>query len=176
MTGSRIVRDSNLTSSIPVTALGLEDIQASGAYNIAEVIRDLRRLVCRASPHRRPTSRSSPVVSDPSACVTSATAYAGHMDNRRVVPGAPGSSIVDFSMIPSNFIKNIEVVTGGASSVYGSEAIAGVVNIILKDDFEGVELNVRGGSTFDKGGEQGRVSLTTGGPIAERAASRQHHL
>ena len=171
VTGSRIVRDSNLTSSIPVTSLGLEDIQSSGAYNIAELIRDL----------------PSAGVPGLTASTTNFSVFSGGlesidlrnlgdsrtlvlMDGRRVVPGAPGTSIVDFSMIPPDFIQNIEVVTGGASSVYGSEAVAGVVNIILKDDFEGVELNVRGGSTFDKGGEQGRVSLTTGGPIADKGS------
>ncbi|MEZ5998642.1 MAG: TonB-dependent receptor [Hyphomonas sp.] len=169
VTGSRIVRDSNLTSSIPVTALGLEDIQASGAYNIAEVIRDLPQA---GVPGLTASTTNFSVFSGGLESIDLRNLGDSRtlvlMDGRRVVPGAPGTSIVDFSMIPPDFIKNIEVVTGGASSVYGSEAIAGVVNIILKDDFEGVELNLRGGSTFDKGGEQGRISLTTGGPVGEK--------
>ncbi|MEI8617613.1 TonB-dependent receptor plug domain-containing protein [Pseudoalteromonas sp. B193] len=61
------------------------------------------------------------------------------MNGRRYVSGVPGSSAVDLNTIPSQFIERVEIMTGGASSVYGSDAVAGVVNFVLKDDFEGIE-------------------------------------
>lgn len=163
VTGSRIRRDSNLDSSIPVTQIGLEEIQTSGAFNVAEVIRDLPSA---GVPGLTTSTTNFSVFSAGLESVDLRNLGDSRtltlVDGRRVVPGVPGSSVVDFSMIPPDFIQGIEVVTGGASSVYGSEAIAGVVNILLKDDFEGVEFNARAGSTFESDGEQFRTSVTMG--------------
>ncbi|MCK9542765.1 MAG: TonB-dependent receptor, partial [Novosphingobium sp.] len=70
------------------------------------------------------------------------------IDGRRVVSGIPGSSAVDLNMIPTQMVKRIEVLTSGSgSAIYGSDAVAGVVNFILKDDFEGVEIDSKVGIT-----------------------------
>ena len=163
VTGSRIQRDSNLDSSIPVTTVGAPEILASSAFNAAEIIRQLPQA---GVPGLTATTTNFSVFSaglesiDLRNLGDSRTLVL--VDGRRFVPGQPGTSVVDFSMIPPDFIEKIDVVTGGASSVYGSEAIAGVVNILLKDDFEGIQANARIGETFDKGGFESRISLTGG--------------
>ena len=68
------------------------------------------------------------------------------LDGRRIIP-ANGSGVVDVNLIPPSLIESVEVVTGGASAVYGSDAIAGVVNFKLRNKFEGVQFDVRSGVT-----------------------------
>lgn len=168
VTGSRIRRDSNLDSSIPVTTIGAIELQQSSAFNAAEIIRDLPSA---GVPGLTSTTTNFSVFSAGLESVDLRNLGDSRtltlVDGRRVVPSVPNSSVVDFSMIPPEFIENIEVVTGGASSVYGSEAIAGVVNIQLRDDFEGVELTTRYGQSFDHGNAQSRISLTTGTGLGE---------
>src|SRR3546814_19723425 len=69
------------------------------------------------------------------------------VNGRRFVAGLAGTSAVDINNIPTDFVERIEIVTGGQSAVYGSEAIAGVVNFILKDHFEGFQLRAQAGIT-----------------------------
>jgi outer membrane receptor protein involved in Fe transport len=73
-----------------------------------------------------------------------------------------GSNITDIANIPVGLIDHIDVLTGGQSSVYGSSAIAGVVNIVLKDHIEGTHLNFRMGGYSDGGGENQRLQLSSG--------------
>ena len=76
------------------------------------------------------------------------------VNGRRHVPGIEGTAAVDISTIPSGLIERVEILSGGASAVYGSDALTGVVNFILKDDFEGFELNAQGGRADDYGSEK----------------------
>lgn len=84
------------------------------------------------------------------------------VDGKRHVPGDPNSEAVDLSSIPPALVDRVEVVTGGASAVYGSDALAGVVNIILKKHFEGVQFDAAGGSWQDIGGQHYSLDLTAG--------------
>jgi len=79
-------------------------------------------------------------------------------------PLAYGGSVnvVSLANIPSALIDRIEVLTGGASAVYGSDAIAGVVNIILKKSYEGVGINVKAGTTEQGGGDNQRLQVVGG--------------
>jgi outer membrane receptor protein involved in Fe transport len=90
------------------------------------------------------------------------------INGKRHVAGAPGSAQVDLSTIPAALIERVEIITGGASAVYGSDAVSGVVNVILKDSFEGLEFNLTGGnSTEGVGTENYTFSLVGGGDIAD---------
>ncbi len=84
------------------------------------------------------------------------------VDGERV-PGSSTTGVVDLNSIPAGLIDRIEVVTGGASAVYGSDAIAGVVNFILKDDFEGAQITVGGGGGFDGNAQYETVDFLFGG-------------
>lgn len=78
-----------------------------------------------------------------------------------------GTGTVDLNSIPTDLIERLEVVTGGASAVYGSDAVAGVVNIILKDDFEGISIEYMNGGYDEGDGDTKMASLTFGGNFAD---------
>lgn len=89
------------------------------------------------------------------------------VNGRRHVGGVTGEATVDVNSIPSALIERVEVLTGGGSSIYGADAVSGVVNYIINDSFEGVELNGSFGSATEGGGDASFVSLTIGGNFAE---------
>lgn len=75
------------------------------------------------------------------------------INGRRHVAGEPGSAAVDTNTIPVGLIERVEILTGGASAVYGADGVSGVVNFILRDDFEGVDVRAQYGTTEDGGGD-----------------------
>jgi len=89
------------------------------------------------------------------------------VNGRRHVAGIPGSSAVDITSIPSGLIERVDVLTGGAAAVYGSDAVTGVVNFVTKTDFVGTEVDAQVGSSFD--GDAGRFfgSLVHGFDFAD---------
>ncbi len=88
------------------------------------------------------------------------------LDGRRLMPSSPDGTI-DLNTIPTAMIQNVEVVTGGASATYGSDAIAGVVNFKLKDHFSGLEINVQHGATTQGDGATNDISALIGGDFAD---------
>src|SRR3546814_19188545 len=70
------------------------------------------------------------------------------MYGRRLAPGGFGN-FTDMSLVPLDALKRIEVVPDGASAIYGSDAVGGVVNLVLRDDFDGAETRLRYGSVTD---------------------------
>ncbi|MDE2306562.1 MAG: TonB-dependent receptor [Gammaproteobacteria bacterium] len=83
-------------------------------------------------------------------------------DGRRLVPTAPNGA-VDLNLIPSGLIESVDVITGGASAVYGSDAIAGVINFRLRHDFSGIELDLQHGATTHGDGAETQLDLLLGG-------------
>lgn len=88
------------------------------------------------------------------------------LEGRRMTPSDP-SGAVDLNTIPTSLVEDIEVITGGASAVYGSDAMAGVVNVKLKRDFEGVQLDGTFGIAEENDAEALDLALTLGGNFAE---------
>ncbi len=84
------------------------------------------------------------------------------VDGRRHVGSSGGSLSVDIDTIPRLLIENIEIVTGGASSVYGADAVSGVLNFILKKDFEGLEIDANYGQINEDGQANRRISALIG--------------
>lgn len=85
------------------------------------------------------------------------------INGRRVVNGGTGAnSSVDLNMIPVAIIERVEVLKDGASAIYGADAVAGVVNIITKENFDGLEASVRYGETFENDGEEKSADLIWG--------------
>jgi len=84
------------------------------------------------------------------------------VNGRRHVGGSAGSAAVDVGSIPVKLIKSVEVLTGGASAVYGADAVTGVVNFILRDDYEGFEVDVNTGISSEGDGEQLSISALYG--------------
>ncbi|TQV85474.1 TonB-dependent receptor plug domain-containing protein [Aliikangiella coralliicola] len=88
------------------------------------------------------------------------------IDGKRIpiypVANSGTSNFVDLSAIPASMIERVEILTDGASAIYGSDAISGVINVITRKDFEGTEVSVRLGDTSDGGYQNERVSVVAG--------------
>src|SRR5207248_3255904 len=87
------------------------------------------------------------------------------INGRRHVPTASTGS-VDLKVVPTLLVDRVEVVTGGASAAYGSDAVAGVLNIVLKDHVTGIQGTVQAGMSQRGDGEERRLSLATGTQFA----------
>lgn len=162
ITGSRL-STLGATSPSPLQVITSQDIEASGAVNVQDLLL------------KNPTM-GSPSISRTNSNFSTASAGVATVDlrnlgndrtlvlinGRRVVSGIPGSAAVDLNTIPTEFVERVEILTGGASSLYGSDAVAGVVNIILKKSFEGLSLDVSTGQSTYGDDKKDRFSLTYG--------------
>jgi iron complex outermembrane recepter protein len=88
------------------------------------------------------------------------------VNGRRQVTGSPTGSSVDLNTVPTSLVDHVDVITGGASAAYGSDAVAGVVNIVLKKDFEGVAVNYQNGISSRGDGSETYGTVTLGGNFA----------
>ena len=139
VTGSRIKR-TNLVSASPVTEITAEDIAISGITRVEDLLNDMPQIFA---------GQTSALANGATGTATvdlrnlGSTRTLTLLNGRRMPSGSPqaGGIGADINQIPAALIERVEVLTGGASATYGSDAIAGVVNFILKDDFEGVELD-----------------------------------
>ena len=92
------------------------------------------------------------------------------IDGKRLIP-ANGDGVVDLNIIPGSLIESVEIITGGASAVYGSDAVAGVVNFRLKKEFDGVELDAQWGQTDRGDGTDYGGGVTAGLDFADGRGS-----
>ncbi|MGA1581061.1 MAG: TonB-dependent receptor domain-containing protein [Luminiphilus sp.] len=140
VTGSRIPVDPNLGSSTPVQSLNESDFRLSGEINLAEVVNDIPALVSSLTAEN----------SFSGANELNLRGLGGErtltlVNGRRHVAGFRGTQAVDIGSIPRGLVERVEVTTGGASAIYGADAVTGVVNFILRDDFTGFKIDARGG-------------------------------
>jgi len=143
VTGSRIARDPNLGAPSPVSVVTGTDLRLSGEPDIAEVLKDIPALLTTTSSQGSVDGVFSSSVGESVLQLRGlgVERTLTLVDGRRHVGGQQGSSAVDVGSIPSALIERVEVLTGGASAVYGADAVTGVVNFILRDDFEGMEVD-----------------------------------
>ena len=132
VTGSRITRP-NTSAAAPVTSVTSDAIRAQAAVNIEEVLNRL--------PQVAPDSQQNYQDSDGRQRVK--LRNLGFERTLTLIDRKRAGTMngVDLNMIPTALIERVDVLTGGASAVYGSDAVAGVVNFIMKDDFTGIQLN-----------------------------------
>ena len=139
VTGSRIARP-DLEQSSPIAVLGSAEIAAKGQINIENVLNDLPQVIgATTGTSNNPGGGIATV--NLRGLGTARTLVL--VDGRRYVSYSSSSSsqVVDLNTVPSALIERVDVVTGGRSAVYGSDAIAGVVNFVMKRNFAGVEAN-----------------------------------
>ncbi|MFK8043722.1 TonB-dependent receptor plug domain-containing protein [Congregibacter sp.] len=157
VTGSRIKRK-DFTSISPLVTLDAEQITLSGVTAIEDLVNEAPQLV----PDGNRTS-NNPGNGQASLNLRGlgANRTLVTLNGRRMAP-ADSFGAADVNLIPSQLIKRVEIVTGGASTVYGSDAVAGVVNFILDDEYEGFEVTAQY-DTFEEGdGAVADVSLAFG--------------
>lgn len=176
VTGSRIARP-EIDSVSPIQVVSQEAIQNSGVTNIQDLLLE------------NPVFGTPALSRTNSAFLTSGTGAATVdlrdlgsdrtlvlINGRRVVAGLPGSSTVDLNVIPTQFIERVDILTGGASSLYGSDAVAGVVNFVYKTDFEGLVADAQYGITERGDDANYRVNLTYGGNFADNRGNLMVHM
>ncbi|MBB5517243.1 TonB-dependent receptor plug domain-containing protein [Amphiplicatus metriothermophilus] len=162
VTGSRIARQ-DLAAPSPLTTVDSAALQIVAITNTEDFLNDLPQLI----PSFDSTSNNP---GDGTARLSLRGLGANRtlilLDGKRMV--AEGiSQIVDVNNIPAALVERIEVVTGGASAVYGSDAVAGVVNYILKDDFQGLEVNADYKVTGKGDAQTLNLSAVMGGDFAD---------
>ena len=170
VTGSRIKRQ-DLVSSSPTTTVSAEDFKITGTQNVEEYLNTLPQLVAGAT-------KSTNVTGQADATATLNLRGLGAKRTLVLVNGrryiaSNQQGIVDVNNIPAALVDRVEVVTGGASAVYGSDAMAGVVNFILKDRFEGLQLDAQAGIS-DEGDAENWSASATVGAAGERAHAWLH--
>ncbi len=158
VTGSRI-RDTNIISPIPTVTVTVEEIEAAGTVDLGEIVEEIPGVYLGLSPTNTLLSTQNAGLSAISLRSLGTNRTLTLINGRRVVSNSGNAQRVDTATIPAGFIDRVDITTGGASAVYGSDAIAGVANIILKNDYEGFDFNVR----YEDSDEGGRA--TTSGDL-----------
>jgi outer membrane receptor protein involved in Fe transport len=153
VTGSRIPQ-SNLTAVSPVTLVRGEEVRLQGAVLAEDLINSLPQAF-GGQGSRIANSATGTATVDLRGLGSTRTLVL--INNRRLLPGDPRLPAPDLNFVPTSLISRVEVLTGGASSVYGSDAVAGVVNFILDTNFEGVRADVQ--YSFAQHDNRGRSGL-----------------
>ena len=162
VTGSRIAKQ-DFVSNSPVATVNAVQFERTGAINTENLLNTLPQTVPGLDRTSNNPGNGTATV-DLRGLGANRTLVLVN-GRRAMVNGAGG--VVDINTIPPSQIENIEVLTGGASSVYGADAVSGVVNFILKDDFEGVEANVGYSITEEGDAETLDLSFTVGANTAD---------
>ncbi|MCF6226744.1 MAG: TonB-dependent receptor [Xanthomonadales bacterium] len=153
VTGSRI-RRANIDSASPVTVIDRADMEITGLTDVGNLLQSIPSM--SGSPIGTTTNNggNGTVRIDLRGMGTARTLTL--VNGRRVVDGG------DYQAIPSTMIERIEILKDGASAIYGADAVAGVVNIITRSDFTGIEVAVQTADWFDAKGGQESYSLIAG--------------
>ncbi len=163
VTGSRIARRDYVSDS-PIVTVSQKALDVTGSATVETLLNQLPQIVPQA------TSTSN----NPSAGGRAQIQLRGLgpqrtlvlVDGRRTTPSS-SSGVIDINTVPAALVDNIEVITGGASAAYGSDAIAGVVNFKLKHHFTGIQLDAQYGETEQGDGAQGVYSVLMGSNFAD---------
>ena len=156
VTGSRIAGDP-LNATQPVLSVTAEDLQARGITSIGDAVETIPALL--ASNNVEQTARdglAGRVSLNLRNMGVNRTLVL--VNGRRHVAGIPGSAAVDITSIPGSLVERVDVLTGGAAAVYGSDAVTGVVNFVTKRDFVGTEIEAQGGLSLK--GDAGRYFVS----------------
>lgn len=138
VTGSRI-KQPNLTTVSPVTSVSSQEIKLEGTQRVEDLVNNLPQVFAsQGSTYSNGSTGSATVNLRGFGCQRTLVL----IDGRRLMPGDPNAVCADLNLIPAALVERVDVVTGGASAIYGSDALAGVVNFIMKKNFEGVQIDV----------------------------------
>jgi iron complex outermembrane receptor protein len=145
VTGSRIPQP-NLTSVSPITAVNQAAIQLQGANDAVDILNQLPQNGIGVAGTASPLSSAAGFTTANLRNLGSVRTLV-LIDGKRLMPGDPtlAGEAADLDTVPSQLVDRVEVVTGGASATYGSDAIAGVVNFILKKNFQGLQIDAQYG-------------------------------
>lgn len=173
VTGTRVIRD-GYQAPTPLTVMDAEQIRAAAPANVADFVNELPALSGSTEPQNSNTSISSGTAGinalNLRALGTDRTLVL--MDGQRSVPSTITGS-VDVNNFPQMLISRVDVVTGGASAAYGSDALSGVVNFVLDKEFTGLSIEADGGVTTYGDDVSWKIGIGYGTPFA---GGRGHFL
>lgn len=138
VTGSRIPQSANVVTSSPITQVTSEEFEFAGTIRTEDLVSDLPQVFAGQAATTNNGANGTATISLRGLGSQRTLTL---INGRRMVNGSPLASSPDLNQIPAQLIKNVELLTGGASATYGSDAISGVVNFMLKDDFEGIQFD-----------------------------------
>lgn len=166
VTGSRVQRD-GFTAPTPTTVLGAELIAQTAPANLADVVNQLPALSTGLSPRvgNLGTSTGQGGLNVLNLRALGPTRTLVLLDGRRVA-GSTSTGVVDINTIPQQLVERVDVVTGGASAAYGSDAVTGVINFVLNKDFNGLLLDAQVGLTDEGDGATRKFSASFGTDFA----------
>ncbi|WDS36439.1 TonB-dependent receptor [Pseudoxanthomonas sp.] len=164
VTGS-LIPQSQIETATQVITINAEDIHARGYTSVIDILRSSS--LASGGVQGGETSASFTQGAETVSMFGLKPSYTKFLINGRPMGNYPAlyngtDAFNSVSGIPIDAVERVEILPGGASSLYGSDALAGVVNFILKKDYEGTTLNVRGGTYTEGGGNAVRLSLTNG--------------
>src|SRR5690606_32808891 len=169
VTGSRI-RRRDFEANSPITTIGAESFEQTGTIGVETVLNQLPQFVPAVTQFTTGDVQNT-ATNTVGASVVSLRGLGANrnlvlIDGRRATP-VNGTMVVDTNSIPSSAIARVEVISGGASAVYGADAVGGVVNFILKDDFEGATVDMQLGDTQHGGNQSFNISTLLGANVAD---------
>ena len=166
--GSRIARDPNALAPVPISTVSAEDLRLAGNVDTTATLRQLPALLASRtvadSLEGRGDNNAGGGIGQAALNLRQlgANRTLVLVDGRRHVSGVPGSQAVDVATIPPALIRQVDVLTGGASAIYGADAVTGVINYTLRDDFEGIQLDAQSGISSAGDGHSYQIAGTWG--------------
>lgn len=160
VTGSRIPQP-NLQSATPITVVGAEDLKTTGTTRVEDMLNSLPQVFAGQGSSYSNGSTGTATIN---LRGFGAERNLVLVNGRRLVPGDPGSSAADINAIPAALVKRVDLLTGGASSVYGADAVTGVVNFVMDTDFEGFRID----SQYSLYNHNNRIGSQTTGALDAR--------
>jgi iron complex outermembrane receptor protein len=160
VTGSRIITD-NLRSPTPITSVDIEEIAKTTPSDIADALNKLPEILGGRTPRTQGnagTNNGGNVLSLRNFGVSRTLVL---LDGHRVPPSNQDGT-VNVDILPQMLVSRVEIVTGGASAIYGSDAVAGVVNFVLDKDFTGFKFKTDAGISKYGDGEEGQIAAAWG--------------
>lgn len=153
VTGSRIARNTNLDSTVPITSVTAAELVDGGDLSLGDALNQLPSMRSTFSQANSTRFIGTAGLSLLDLRGLGSTRTLVLVNGRRHVTSTPGDFNVDINTIPTDLLERVDVITGGNSAIYGSDAVSGVVNFVTRTDFDGFRVRGQGGisSEGDRG-------------------------
>jgi len=170
ITGSRIARR-DFSSDTPIVTVSSETLSRTSDVSLDQSLSKLPQFGAGANQITSASDVQSTPTSSPGIATVNLRGLGSNrtlvlVNGRRTQP-ANASLVVDLNTIPSAAVQSVEIITGGAGATYGADAVAGVVNFILKKNFQGVQIDAQAGQSFRGDADQYKVSAMLGANFAD---------
>ena len=166
VTGSRLAGVTGMNTPTPVTVLSSKELQQMKPGPMIEALDQMPQFLNNSTPQNSYNFSTTSGQSFLNMRGLGINRTLVLLDGRRVTPSSRLGA-TDISLLPQTLLQRIDIVTGGASAAYGSDAVAGVVNFVINTKFDGLQLNANGGLTSRNDNANGGGSITFGTPIGE---------